>query len=56
MRGLKEKGMEELAALKNRIGRQYGLGRIDQVDHDFLKHHLQLIEERINDMEEVDDA
>lgn len=55
MRALKEKGLEELANLRNRVGRQYGLGRIEQEDHDHLKDLLNKVEDRIRSMNEKED-
>lgn len=56
MKGLKVLGTKELDRLRNRAGRQYGLGRISREDFEFLSHHMDEIQVRIDVMEEQDDG
>lgn len=51
-KGLKTNGMKELQALKARVLRQYGLGRIGFRDKEFLVEHLNAVEARIIKMYE----
>ncbi len=52
MRSMKDAGLREVQSLINRSARTYGLGRISQEDHDYIKTRLQEIEVRIVDMDE----
>jgi len=54
MRAMKDAGLREIQSIINRSARTYGLGRISQEDHDFIKAHLQEIESRIVSMKEID--
>lgn len=56
MKGLKVLGTKELERLRNRAGRQYGLGRISREDFEFLSECMNDIQQRIDAMEEVDDG
>lgn len=49
---LKQRGLEELASLQNRVRRQYGLGRITREDFDYLETRLTEAEIRIVEMSE----
>ena len=52
MRAMKDAGLREVQSLINRSARTYGLGRITQDDHDYIKTRLQEVEARIVDMDE----
>jgi hypothetical protein len=54
MRAMKDAGLREVQSLINRSARTYGLGRISQDDHDYIKTRLQEVESRIVNMNEHD--
>lgn len=54
MRSMKDAGLREVQSLINRSARTYGLGRITQDDHDYIKTRLQEVEARIVDMDEYE--
>lgn len=54
MKSIKEKGLIEVRTLKKRIGRAFGMDAISAIDHDFLREHLDAVEDRIQSMNEVD--
>jgi hypothetical protein len=54
MRAMKDAGLREVQSLINRSARTYGLGRITQDDHDYIKTRLQEVEARIVDMDEYE--
>lgn len=49
---LKDKGLDELNRLQNRLSRLYGLGRIRQEDFTYIDKRLNEVEERIVEMRE----
>jgi hypothetical protein len=56
MRSIKERGKEELKAVRNRVARQYGMSRISKKDMDALCEMLDEMDQYIEEMEEVDDG
>lgn len=54
-RTLKTKGMEEVKSLKNRINRQYRLGRIGKKDWTSLFNNISEIEATITKMTELNE-
>ena len=54
MKSMKEAGLEEVQSTLRRNARAYGMGRISQEDHDYIKDHLQKVEARIVTMQEFD--
>jgi hypothetical protein len=52
---LKTAGLRELSKFKTRLMRQLALERVRRPDHDFIMEHLEAIEARIVEMEEVMD-
>jgi len=52
MRSVKDKGLEEIKNLKNRVARSYGAGRISKKDSDELFELIESLEGKIKDMEE----
>lgn len=53
MRPLKDAGLREVQSVINRAGRAYGMRRISQEDHDYIKTRLQEVEARIVSMQEL---
>lgn len=51
-KSLKINGMNELVALRNRVKRQYGYGRITKADADYLVTRLNEVEAKIVNMQE----
>lgn len=53
LRGVKEKGLEELKALRNRVARLYGMGRIKPESFEKINSRLleleQLIQKEVED-------
>ena len=54
-RSLKTLGIQESNALRQRVRRQHGLGRIRKIDADFLVDLLDKFEARVVSMQEGDD-
>lgn len=52
MRGVKDRGLEELQALRKRVVRAHAMGRIGKADNDFIVEHLNAVEARIIGMQE----
>lgn len=55
-KSLKEKGVEELRSFQTRARRQHQLHRISGRDLAFLEHQTQLLLDRIEKMDEIDDS
>ena len=53
---LKTKGVEELAKVKNRVARLYGLGRISNASFTSLHAKLVILEEELKEADERDDS
>lgn len=49
---IKQRGLDELNALQNRVRRVYGLNRISREDFDYIDKRLIEVEERIVEMHE----
>lgn len=54
-KSLKEKGVEELKVFQTRARRQHQLHRIGARDLAFLEHQTNLLIDRIEKMDEIDD-
>lgn len=52
---LKTKGVEELAKVKNRVARLYGLGRLSYASFNSLHAKLVILEEELKEADERDD-
>ena len=55
MRGIKDKGMEELNSFQNRLFRQKGLQRIDNDDFERINKKLNELIELVEEVEETDE-
>ncbi len=55
MRPLKTQGRAELETLRNRAGRQFGMGRITEPDYLYIRERLDEIDARIVEMEEINE-
>lgn len=53
---LKTKGVEELAKVKNRVARLYGLGRLSYASFTSLHAKVVALEEELKEAEELDDT
>ena len=53
---LKTKGVEELAKVKNRVARLYGLGRLSNTSFTSLNAKLVVLEEELKEADERDDS
>lgn len=56
MKGLKNKGREEIKSFRNRASRMFGMGRISKEDFNFIQDKTEQILERIKEMEEEDEV
>jgi len=52
MKGLKSKGVVDLANFEKRVRRQFAMGRISQADYDFMTFHVDVMKKRIHEMPE----